>query len=166
MARLIQKLKVIHPPLTAREAQVCAGILQGLTIDGIACALDVSACTVKTYRNRAFDRLGIHFRNELFALVLAGLALDLKVDALSGITNKIISYAKVRLHLVPVNRVQNVHAAVRIKGVVILIDQKNLEAALVRRNRHLESVNGETRTLVINLVVEHCIRSTETEAAR
>lgn len=69
--KLIQKLKAVNPQLTTREAQVCAGILQGLTIDGIACTLNLSACTVKTYRNRAFDRLGIHFRNELFRLVLA-----------------------------------------------------------------------------------------------
>jgi hypothetical protein len=25
---------------------------------------------VKTYRNRAFDRLGIHFRSELFSLAM------------------------------------------------------------------------------------------------
>ena len=35
----------------------------------IAVDLGVSPGTVKTYRNRAFDRLGIHHRNELFALV-------------------------------------------------------------------------------------------------
>ena len=32
--------------------------------------LGLSLPTVKTYRNRAFARLGIHFRNELFALAL------------------------------------------------------------------------------------------------
>jgi len=32
--------------------------------------LGVSATTAKTYRNRAFARLGIHHRNELFGLVV------------------------------------------------------------------------------------------------
>jgi len=42
-----------------------------LTHDGIAADLGLSVPTVKTYRNRAFARLGIHFRNELFARVMA-----------------------------------------------------------------------------------------------
>lgn len=69
--RLLGKLKAINPRLTPRERQVCAGVLQGLTFDGIACQLGLSVTSVKTYRNRAFARLGIHFRNELFALMLA-----------------------------------------------------------------------------------------------
>lgn len=69
--RLIAKLRSINPALTPRERQVCAGMLQGLTFDGIACQLGLSVTSAKTYRNRAFARLGIHFRNELFALMLA-----------------------------------------------------------------------------------------------
>ena len=69
--RLIAKLQAINPALTPRECQVCAGVLQGLTFDGIACQLGLSVTSVKTYRNRAFVRLDIHFRNELFALMLA-----------------------------------------------------------------------------------------------
>lgn len=69
-ASLAAQLQALHPALTLREREVCAGILQGLTTDGIACQLGLSAPTVKTYRNRAFARLGIHFRNELFALML------------------------------------------------------------------------------------------------
>ncbi len=69
--RLMAKLQAMHPALTPRECQVCAGVLQGLTFDGIACQLGLSVTSVKTYRNRAFARLGIHFRNELFALMLA-----------------------------------------------------------------------------------------------
>jgi DNA-binding CsgD family transcriptional regulator len=45
-------------------------LLRGMTYDGIAADLGLSVPSVKTYRNRAFERLGIHFRNELFALVL------------------------------------------------------------------------------------------------
>jgi len=58
--------------LTPRERQVCERLLQGLTHDGIAADLGVSATTIKTYRDRAFARLGIHHRNELYALALSG----------------------------------------------------------------------------------------------
>lgn len=58
------------PELTRRELDVCLRLLQGMTHDGIACDLGISPATVKTYRNRAFDRLAIHHNNELFALVL------------------------------------------------------------------------------------------------
>ncbi|NML47184.1 LuxR family transcriptional regulator [Ramlibacter sp. G-1-2-2] len=54
--------------LTRRERDVCERMLKGWTYDGIAADLGVSPGTVKTYRDRAFDRLGIHHRNELFAL--------------------------------------------------------------------------------------------------
>ena len=57
--------------LSRREREVCDRLLRGWTHDGIAADLSLSATTVKTYRDRAFDRLGIHHRNELFALVLA-----------------------------------------------------------------------------------------------
>jgi DNA-binding NarL/FixJ family response regulator len=59
------------PALTSRELDVLERLLQGLTYDGIAADLGLSVGTVKTYRARAFDRLGIHFRNELFAGLLA-----------------------------------------------------------------------------------------------
>ena len=64
-----QRLLRVTPQLTERELDVCTRLLQGLTQEGIATDLGLSLSTVKTYRNRAFDRLGIHFRNELFALV-------------------------------------------------------------------------------------------------
>lgn len=57
--------------LTRREREVCDRLLRGWTHDGIAVDLKLATTTVKTYRDRAFDRLGIHHRNELFALVLA-----------------------------------------------------------------------------------------------
>ena len=59
-----------HPTLTAREVEVCARLLTGMTQDGIASDLGLSLATVKTYRNRAFARLGIHFKNQLFSLFL------------------------------------------------------------------------------------------------
>lgn len=57
------------PALTARELDVCERLCRGWTYDGIALDLGLSVPTVKTYRTRAFDRLGIHFRNELFSIV-------------------------------------------------------------------------------------------------
>ncbi|MBK6649451.1 MAG: LuxR family transcriptional regulator [Betaproteobacteria bacterium] len=67
----LRQLRAINSSLSPRELQVCARMLTGMTHDGIAVDLGLSLPTVKTYRNRAFDRLGIHFRNELFALVHA-----------------------------------------------------------------------------------------------
>ncbi|MGJ7487112.1 helix-turn-helix transcriptional regulator [Variovorax sp. LT2P21] len=66
------RLRSLCPALTERERAVCVRLLQGMTQDGIASDLGLALPTVKTYRNRAFARLGIHFRNELFARVLAG----------------------------------------------------------------------------------------------
>lgn len=70
-AALRERLSRLEARLTARELDVCVRLLQGMTQDGIACDLGLSVATVKTYRNRAFERLDIHFRNELFALLLA-----------------------------------------------------------------------------------------------
>lgn len=65
-----QRLQQLCPQLTQRELAVCERLLRGLTFEGIGADLGVSAATAKTYRNRAFERLGIHHRNELFALAL------------------------------------------------------------------------------------------------
>lgn len=70
LPQLRQRLQQIAPGFTERELDVCARLLRGMTHDGIAADLAVSVATVKTYRNRAFNRLGIHFRSELFARVL------------------------------------------------------------------------------------------------
>lgn len=61
-------LRRLSNQLTERELDVCERILQGMTYDGIAAQLTLSRATVITYRNRAFERLGIHFKNQLFAL--------------------------------------------------------------------------------------------------
>ena len=53
--------------LTERELDVCERLLRGWSFDGIAADLGLSVATVKTYRARAFGRLGLHFRSELFA---------------------------------------------------------------------------------------------------
>lgn len=56
--------------LTSREREVCERLLKGWTHDGVAADLGLSPTTVKTYRDRAFERLGIRHRHQLFALVL------------------------------------------------------------------------------------------------
>ncbi len=70
IAEFTERLVRIQPGLTPRELDVCARLLQGMTHEGIAADLALGVPTVKTYRNRAFARLGIHFRNEMFALML------------------------------------------------------------------------------------------------
>ncbi|NDY90023.1 LuxR family transcriptional regulator [Ideonella livida] len=64
-----QALQRRCPALTERELEVCERLLKGWSYDGIAADMSLSVATVKTYRARAFDRLGLHFRSELFALV-------------------------------------------------------------------------------------------------
>ncbi|WP_109514598.1 helix-turn-helix transcriptional regulator [Pseudomonas ovata] len=56
------------PDLTVQELNICSRLLQGMTHAGIAADLGIKESTVKTYRNRAFQRLGINFRSQLFAL--------------------------------------------------------------------------------------------------
>lgn len=63
-----QRLAQSGRGLTTREIEVCARLLKGMTQEGISLDLGLRLSSVKTYRNRAFTRLGIHFKNELFAL--------------------------------------------------------------------------------------------------
>ncbi|UUX94523.1 LuxR C-terminal-related transcriptional regulator [Aquabacterium sp. J223] len=67
-----RRLQALAPGMTARELDVCERLLQGMTQEGTAVDLGLSLSTVKTYRNRAFGRLGIHFRSQLFARLLEG----------------------------------------------------------------------------------------------
>jgi DNA-binding CsgD family transcriptional regulator len=60
--------------LTERELDVLERLLRGMTYDGIAADMGLGVGTVKTYRARAFERLEIHFKNELFAMFLPGAA--------------------------------------------------------------------------------------------
>lgn len=65
------KFQRLNSTLSSRELDVCARMLTGMTQDGIASDSGLSLPNVRNYRNRAFARLGIHFRNELFALLHA-----------------------------------------------------------------------------------------------
>lgn len=56
--------------LTEREAAVCDRIVMGFSSEAIALDLGIAENTVKTYRKRAYRKLGIGSQNELFALAL------------------------------------------------------------------------------------------------
>lgn len=59
-----------HSDFSERELDVCARLLNGMSYDGIAADLNLSLSTVKTYRNRAFARLNINFKSELFRIYI------------------------------------------------------------------------------------------------
>jgi DNA-binding CsgD family transcriptional regulator len=65
-----ERLRLICPRLTPRELDVLHHLVQGRTYDGVSAATGLSTASVKTYRARAFLKLGIHFRNELNALLV------------------------------------------------------------------------------------------------
>ncbi|MEJ2456279.1 MAG: LuxR C-terminal-related transcriptional regulator [Candidatus Thiodiazotropha sp.] len=56
--------------LTQRERQVILRILDGVTVEQIAGELGLKPTTVITYRSRAYEKLGISSRRELFSAVL------------------------------------------------------------------------------------------------
>ncbi|MGG7568483.1 helix-turn-helix transcriptional regulator [Rhodovulum sp. DZ06] len=57
--------------LSARERDVCLGILAGRKAEAIAGDLGVAASTVVTYRKRAYEKLGVTSRAGLFAICQA-----------------------------------------------------------------------------------------------
>ena len=62
-----------HPlfgKLSQREAEVCDLIVAGLTTAGIAVSIGVAENSVRTFRARAYRKMGITTLSQLFALVL------------------------------------------------------------------------------------------------
>jgi DNA-binding CsgD family transcriptional regulator len=55
--------------LSKREREVCARAAAGKTIEGTALELNIRKTSVVTYRQRAYQKLGISRQNELVALV-------------------------------------------------------------------------------------------------
>jgi DNA-binding CsgD family transcriptional regulator len=53
-----------------REREVLLRLLDGLTTERIAADLDIRPTTVVTYRTRAYEKIGVRSRRELFAHVL------------------------------------------------------------------------------------------------
>ena len=62
--------------LTGREREVLTRILDGVTVNRIAQDLKLRATTVATYRMRAYEKLGVASRQELFATVLRWRAMN------------------------------------------------------------------------------------------
>lgn len=56
--------------LSPREAKVCDLLLQGLSVTGTALQLGVSENTVRTFRRRAYEKLGVHSATQIAALIL------------------------------------------------------------------------------------------------
>jgi len=63
--RLARKIGFYYPELTGRERQVCAKTLAGLSAYEIAHAIGIQASSVLTYRQRAYQKLGIHNINAM-----------------------------------------------------------------------------------------------------
>jgi DNA-binding CsgD family transcriptional regulator len=62
-------IKLRSPTLSARECEVCARAVAGKTIEGTSLDLDIRRTSVITYRQRAYQKLGISRTNELVALL-------------------------------------------------------------------------------------------------
>lgn len=70
VSRIESRLAQTHVILTPRERQVCARTLTGLTADQIAGELGLSAATVLTYRQRAYQKLGVSRASQLMPSIL------------------------------------------------------------------------------------------------
>jgi len=62
-------LKMRAPSLSTRECEVCARAVVGKTIEGTSLDLNIQRTSVITYRQRAYQKLGISRTNELVALL-------------------------------------------------------------------------------------------------
>lgn len=68
--RLEHKLAHRFPELTARERQVCARTIAGWTAERAASDLGIRASTVLTYRQRAYQRLGLRSAHDFLEPLL------------------------------------------------------------------------------------------------
>ena len=64
------ELTDLCPQLTLREREVLQRILDGATTERIADDLHIRPTTVITYRSRAYEKMGVASRRELFAAML------------------------------------------------------------------------------------------------
>lgn len=67
---MLERLRSRFPGLTKRELDVICGILEGLSTRHIAERMSVKTSSVITYRERAYNRLGVSRQRELFALCM------------------------------------------------------------------------------------------------
>jgi DNA-binding CsgD family transcriptional regulator len=66
-----RRLAEVHAVLTAREREVCARTLAGRTAREIGAELGLGLGTVLTYRQRAYQKLGVSKSNDLLAAVMS-----------------------------------------------------------------------------------------------
>lgn len=71
LAQVSARLAQAHPGLTLREREVCARTLTGQTARLIGEELGLSIGTVLTYRQRAYQKLGMNKANDLLAAIMA-----------------------------------------------------------------------------------------------
>jgi DNA-binding CsgD family transcriptional regulator len=70
IAEIEGRLHRRFPALTDRERQACARAVVGVTVEGAALELGVALSSVRTYRKRAYRRLGVTNAGELARLVM------------------------------------------------------------------------------------------------
>lgn len=66
----------LQPRLSTREATVCAGTMLGYSTEALSLELSVSQHSINTYRRRAYSKLNISTRSELFGLLLQRRTID------------------------------------------------------------------------------------------
>ncbi len=66
---LQERLGALAGGLSERECEVCARAVAGMTIEGTALDLDIARTSVITYRQRAYQKLGVSSLNELVAML-------------------------------------------------------------------------------------------------
>jgi DNA-binding CsgD family transcriptional regulator len=69
LAEIESRLQMLPEQLSERECQVCARAAIGRTIEMTAADLDIKPSSVITYRQRAYQKLGVRSQNELIALL-------------------------------------------------------------------------------------------------
>jgi DNA-binding CsgD family transcriptional regulator len=69
LGEIESRLQSLPEQLSERECQVCARAAIGRTIERTAAELDIKSSSVITYRQRAYQKLGIRSQNELIALL-------------------------------------------------------------------------------------------------
>ncbi|RFC62291.1 LuxR family transcriptional regulator [Fulvimarina endophytica] len=70
LPELRDRLAQAYPALTVREREICARTLSGQTARAIADDLALGTSTVLTYRQRAYQKLGMRKSNDLLAAIL------------------------------------------------------------------------------------------------
>jgi len=69
LSMIQQRLALLPCALSGRECEVCARAVAGMTIEGTALDLGIRKTSVITYRQRAYQKLGLSSLNELVALL-------------------------------------------------------------------------------------------------